>query len=270
MSTRDLFESPFNEPLGLFSSPLPTPESFGDARCRRFEFASRGDRVPGRLLLPDRGEGPFPLILLQHGLGECKESPRLDAASDWVREGAAVASIDLPLHGERASAKLSQRLLDSVEQGLSGSQLDSPSTLLWVEFARQAVIDSRRALDALAVFPDLDESQAVYAGFDLGAGLGAIFCAVDSRPKAAALALTGGGFGPSQVDPCAYIAKLAPRPVLLVNVEGDGRIPRQATEALFEAARDPKRIEWIDASQSDRTDVVLSTMWRFLRTQPGV
>jgi dienelactone hydrolase len=267
MSTRDLFESPLHEPLGLFSSPLPTPESFGDVRCRRFEFACRGDRVPGRLLLPNRSNGPSPVVLLQHGLGGCKEAPCMDAAASWVHEGAAVASIDLPLHGERASAKLSQRLLDSVERSLGGSQLDAVSSMLWVEFARQAVLDLRRALDALATFPDVDESRAVYAGFSLSTALGAILCAVDSRPKAAALALAGGGFGPSQVDPCAYIAKLAPRPVLLVNTERDDRIPRKAVQALFEAAREPKRIEWLDVDHSDVANATLSTMWRFLRTQ---
>ena len=55
------------EPLCLFTASRPTPEAFGDARCLRFEYSSRGDRIPGRLLLPARDRGPFPLVLLQHG-----------------------------------------------------------------------------------------------------------------------------------------------------------------------------------------------------------
>jgi dienelactone hydrolase len=269
MSAQDLFASPFHEPLGLFSCRLPTPESFGNSRCQRFEFACRGDRVPGRLLLPSHGEGPFPLILFQHGLGSHKGAPPMDAAARWVEEGAAVACIDLPLHGERASAKLSGRLIESVESSLGGSQLDPVSSALWVELARQAVLDLGRALDALASFPDVDSSRTVCAGFDLGAALASIFCAVDPRPRAAALALAGGGFGPDPVDPCAHIAKLAPRPVLLVNVERDERMPRGATEALFAAARDPKQIEWFEAEDNHLPTAALRKMGGFLRAQLG-
>jgi dienelactone hydrolase len=270
MSAPDLFTSPFQEPLGLFSSPIPTPESFGESRCQRFEFACRGDRVPGRLLLPSGGEGPFPLILFQHGLGSHKEASPMDAAARWVQEGAAVACIDLPLHGERASAKLSRRLIESVESSLGGSQLDSVSSALWVEFARQAVLDLSRALDALTSSPEVDSSRTVCAGFDLGAALASIFCAVDPRPKAAALALAGGGYGPSQVDPCAYIAKLAPRPLLLVNAERDERMPRKATEALLAAARDPKQIEWFEPDHGQLSAAALRKMGGFLRAQLGL
>ena len=210
------------------------------------------------------------MILFQHGLGGRKEDPYMDAAARWVREGVAVASIDLPLHGERASAKLSRRLLESVERSLDGSQLDPISSMLWVEFTRQAVLDLGRALDALETFPGVDSSRTTYAGFGIGAALGSIFCAVDSRPRAAALALAGGGHGPSEVDPCTYIAKLAPRPLLLVNAERDERMPRKATEALFAAARDPKQIEWLNADRSHLPGAASDRMWEFLRDQLGI
>ncbi len=81
------------------------------ARGLRFEFASRGDRVPGRVILPPAGGVRPPLILLQHGAGGSKEAEYLDvAAAPWVARGAALASIDFPLHGERANPKLARFL----------------------------------------------------------------------------------------------------------------------------------------------------------------
>ena len=41
----------------------------GVVRATPFEYTSRGDRVPGRLLRPAAGEGPFPLVLVAHGAG---------------------------------------------------------------------------------------------------------------------------------------------------------------------------------------------------------
>src|SRR5512134_3370424 len=104
MSDDALFASDPGEPLALWQRPQAPPAAAADLRSFAFEFSSRGDRVPGRLLLPPRGAGRFPLVLLQHGLGGSKESAYLDTtAAVWVRGGAAVASIDFPLHGARTS-----------------------------------------------------------------------------------------------------------------------------------------------------------------------
>jgi dipeptidyl aminopeptidase/acylaminoacyl peptidase len=90
------------EPIAFWMAATAAPDHAPSLRVQRFEYSSRGDRVPGLLLLPD-GNGPFPLVLLQHGAGGSKHAPYLDAARlPWVRRGAAVASIDFPLHGERA------------------------------------------------------------------------------------------------------------------------------------------------------------------------
>ena len=75
--------------------------------------------MPGRLLLPPSGDGPFPLVLLQHGALGSKDEPYIDAiAGRWVRAGVAVLCIDFPLHGERASGKFRRLLLSGL--GLEG------------------------------------------------------------------------------------------------------------------------------------------------------
>ena len=251
------------EPLSLFTRGIETPAAFGDAQCDYFEYSSRGDRVPGRLLRPASSE-PVPLILFQHGLHGSKDAAYLDAAAPWIRHGVAVASIDFPLHGERANAKLSRQLFAGEAGSDDASHPDS--RMLWIEFTRQAVSDLRRAVDALRSFPGLD-GRVAYAAFSLGAMIGAIYCASDPRPCAAALALAGGGLGPPEIDPCAHIARIAPRPILFVNATQDKRVPRSATEALYERAQEPKRIEWFDSGHGDLPGGALKEMWLFLRTQ---
>jgi dienelactone hydrolase len=250
---------PAEEPLAAWFAPLPQRNGL---RALRFEYSSRGDRVPGLLLLPAEGRGPWPLVLLQHGAGGSKESDYLDAARlPWVRRGMAVASIDLPLHGERASAKLTERLLAALA-GPGASH--GAANLLWREFARQAVADLRRAIDVLAARPEVDPARTAYAAFSLGAILGALYVPLDPRPRAAALALGGGGFGPPALDPARHIGGFAGRALLLVNATRDERIPRSAAEALHAAAGDPKEVLWFDSGHHDLPGHALKAMWAFL------
>jgi dienelactone hydrolase len=261
-----------SEPLELFWSDLPTPEAFGDARCRRFEFSSRGDRVPGRLLLP-KGAGPHPLLLFEHGAGGSKESPYLDAAARWVEGGLAVATIDLPLHGERSSAKLSERLLADVRSGIAHPEADAlpeASRTLWTEFARQSIADLKNALDALATLPELDSTRTAYAAFSLGSLVGTLYCALDERPRAAALALCGGGFGPEAVDPARYVGAIAPRPLLLVNASNDELISKPAAEALQSAAGEGASQHWFEAGHDALPGDAMKLMWSFLKEQLGL
>lgn len=257
-----LFALDSREPLSPWVCEEPERALAGTRRLR-LEFTSRGDRVPGRLLLPLAGRGPFPLILLQHGAGGSKDAPYLDAAAaPWVRGGAAVASLDFPLHGERASAKLTERLLTALGGALAGEVGEAAG--LWVEFVRQAVVDLRRGLDALSSLPELDAGRIAYAGFSMGTILGAPFCAEESRLRAAALAIGGGGFGPPAVDPATHIGRFAPRPLLFVNATRDERIPRGAAETLHAAAAAPKEVVWFECGHSELPGAALKAMWRFL------
>jgi len=235
-------------------------------------LTSRGDRVSGRLLTPSAGDGAHPLILLQPGTGRHKESPELDLAAPWVRAGSAVASIDLPLHGERASAKFSERLLSTLDDlGRAPSAEIGPRALaLLLEFARQGVYDLSRTLDALVSLPGIDSSRIGYVGFGVGATLGVPFCSVDPRPRAVALVGAGGG-GPAEIDPCSMIAAIAPRPLLLVEAEREGELlDPEPCEALFRAAADPKRRERIDADPASLPALAAKPIWEFLSGAIGV
>jgi dienelactone hydrolase len=231
----------------------PAPAALAAARCLRFEYTSRGDRVNGRLLLPAQGGERRPLALVGHGAGGANDAPYMDAvAGPWVRAGTAVASIDFPLHGERRSAKLSERLLAALA---GAGRTDG----LALDFAAQAVLDLRRALDALSAHPEVDVSRSVYAGFSLGTILGALFCASEPRVRAAALAVGGAGFGPEAIDPAHHIARFAPRPVLFVNATRDDRIPRAHAEAP-----PPPRSYRCSGSGTRTPGRALKAMWGFL------
>jgi len=256
-----------DEPLSLWlSEGCPDPDAGG--HTLRFELSSRGDRVPGRLWQPGTGAAPHPLILVAHDAGASKEPDRPAAWSPWLRAGAAVAAIDLPLHGERASAKLSRHLLDGLDPAAQRSGAAPPEHRgLWEEFARQAAWDLRRTLDALSGRPEVDTDRCAFAGFGLGAMVGVLFCAADPRPRAVALAGAGGGFGPPSVDPCRHVGAIAPRPALFVHAAGDEALPRSAAEALHAAAGEPKRVDWLEDARGALADAAIERMARFLLDQ---
>jgi hypothetical protein len=208
-------------------------------------------------------------VLLQHGATGSKDAPYVvQVAAPWVRGGAAVASVDFPLHGERINAKLSAILLGAL--GFGGGQLGPASRLVLTDFVVQAVADLQRALDAAAALPEVDAACTAYAGLSLGAIVGATFCGIDPRPCAAALALGGGDFGWREVDPVQHLPRFAPRPLLLVNMRSDERVPPAAGEALYAAAGEPKQILWFDGGHLDLPGRGVKAMWQFLARQLGI
>jgi len=205
------------------------------------------------------------LILVTHGARGSKDAPYMDAVClPWVRGGAAVLAIDLPLHGERTSPKLSERVLGAIHAGAETSALE---TSLWIDWVDQATADLRRGLDAASLHPAVDATRVGYVGFSLGALVGSIFCASEPRVAAAVLAVAGAGLGPPAVDPAAFVPQIAPRPLLLVNALHDETIPRRCAEALHAAAGEPKEVQWYECGHAELPGVALKAMWRFLRGQ---
>lgn len=141
-----------------------------------------GEVVPAYLGVPVGGESPHPVVILQHGLNGSKalfweEGHPHDALREALNAaGFAVLALDAPGHGDRLH-----------EIGYA----DGPSLLLGGrvhrlrDLAVQAVIEHRRALDALAGRSDLDLTRVGSFGFSQGAMHTLFLTAVDPRVDAA-------------------------------------------------------------------------------------
>jgi dienelactone hydrolase len=240
-------------------------EAWPGTRSDLFEIVSRGDFVPGRLHRPaESGDAPLPLLLLIPDPGRETRPDALAFAADWVRQGMAVATIDLPLFGDRASPKLSERLALGLERVAKGTPsgretaLDPETGALVEEFARQSTSDLIRTLDALSALPGIDASRVAFMGIGVGAMVGSYLLAHDARLRAAALAFPAGGAGPRSLDPARHLARSRAAALLLVAPAPDDPAQAKATQACLDAAPEPKRL--LHASGSGRaleaTDLV--------------
>jgi len=127
------------------------------------------------------------------------------------------------------------------------------------------------ALDYLRSRPDVDPRRITVAGASLGAAAAVLAGSADPGFAGVAV-LYGGGelrrivaanlpWGPGwfraataramnpwlgRLEPTRYAARISPRPLLMVNGTGDRIIPRDSVHALFEAAREPKELRWLE------------------------
>lgn len=216
-----------------------------------------GQIVPGVLTLPPATTpGPYPCVLLLHGLGGKKEDLFLGGMA-LANKGYASLAIDIAGHGERPRIG-----------GKPVADLTLPEMHTAVA---QTVVDLRRAVDLLAARPDIDAKRIGYLGISLGGIIGGTFVAEEPRIKTATLWAAGGDWGKlitttqhpfasklkasttadaieatmADVDPARRIARVSPRPLLFINGDKDQIVPRVCTEALFSAAKEPKRLDYL-------------------------
>ena len=232
------------------------------ARLLRFSYGSaNGQRVPALLFTPLRASAvhPVPCLVLLHGLGGSKET-MAGLAVFAAKFGYASLAIDEYGQGERTPAKPSA-LPPAEEVAMT---------------VHQSALDVRRGLDYLATRPDISKSHVGLAGISLGAIIGTVAAGVDPRIKATALISGGGDWGLilktlsanhtevggrstanlkgidwdqisvllAPEDPLTFAPHIAPRALLMVGGRKDTTIVVPAQQELYEAARDPKAIQW--------------------------
>jgi hypothetical protein len=196
--------------------------------------------VPGVLRLPN-ATSPVPAALLLHGYASRKEDMAESVGVALLPLGIASLSIDLPLHGERSDP-------------LELRSMRNPFEL--AERWRTAIEEAQLALRFLSARPEIDRNALALSGYSLGAYLALAVAERDSAVRAVILA--AGGDLPdfplaslirAVADPFEGVRKLAGRPLLMVHGRRDNTIlPAQATR-LFEAAGEPKEIQWWDAGR---------------------
>lgn len=245
-----------------------------EGACFHITFSSAHDqRVPALLSLP-KASPPYPVVLIQHGVFGHKTSPNQVKRSDaLVAAGYATLRIDGQYSGDR-------RPCSGGESGIQPKHYYRNRDAMI-----QTVIDLRRAVDYLHTRSDIDVARIGLTGFSMGGGIGAIAGGMDSRIKAVVLGITGGDFkilsasaGDERerarvqrvyriVDPIAYVSRISPRPLLMISAANDEIIPRAATEALYEAAREPKRNVWYDCGHASLPEEYLDEMIQFFDSE---
>jgi dienelactone hydrolase len=248
-----------------FPSPLPSGVEADDTvYCRYYPpVIAPGERAPAALVLHHMG-GDFGVEA---------------ALADFLAQsGVAAIEVEFPFYGPRKPPGSQDR------KGLLQANLEGG-----IQATRQAVADIRRAADWLCARPEVDASRIGCLGVSLGGILGALACGVDPRFTRNALVISGGdlptilmhesretnevraaftkrGMGRDEIaamtraiDPVRYAARIHTDGLIMLNAKHDEIIPREATEALWNAAGRP-RIVWYETGHVTVATCLLDLM----------
>jgi dienelactone hydrolase len=254
----------------------------GVAETRFLITSEPGARVPCHLLVPDGAPRPVPVFLCLQGhtsgmqlslaRSEGETVGERAFALQAVRRGYAALAIEVRGFGERRD----RRPATMREPGLDPLSLDPNVTckhaamvalLLGRTSLGEKILDLRRALDALAHFPEVDGTR-IYAIGNSGGGTLAWYAAgIEPRLEGLILGSCFATYTSSigSVDHCCdnYLPGalrwfdfpdlallVAPRPLVVVMGQDDHLFPLAGVEAAFERAREI--YARLDAAQSCR------------------
>ncbi len=214
----------------------------------------RNQNVTALLTVPKTSTGPYPVIILMHGLGDRKTVDYIETGNDYfLKSGYAVFRLDIANHGDR-------KIDDYDFSFTDGYRYWSRDIII------QTVFDLRRAVDFIQTRKDLDAERIGYFGISLGGIIGTVFCGVEPRVKVPVITLAGGGmhlmFGMdalsddtkdylSMIEPNNFVEKIAPRPLLMINAENDDIVPPMMSKLMFKKANEPKDIIWYPSKHHD-------------------
>lgn len=255
----------YNPALPLNATIEPIRKTPGYEEFRLSYDSVNNERIPASLFLPAKKTAPWPCVIVMHGYGGDKTMGALFAMAMAPR-GYAIISIDAQYHGDRK--KQGKDILSTDVQSNAAAMA-------------QTIIDLRRAVDYLRTRKDIDASRVGYVGASMGSFLGAVFMGVDTRVKTAVLIVGGAnweemiktskvppfdalrdmyktknlpysdyGQKMSAVDPLNFASLISPRELLMLNCSNDKYVPKPTAEQLFNAASEPKQIQWF-ACQGD-------------------
>ena len=243
--------------LGSNTSMVPA-EQLDGLTVHSITYASpKGGEVPALMVVP-KGKGPFPGVIVQHGLPDTKEG-MLPAAVDLARTGALTVLIDAPFNRPQQGRVRSDPLTFTPKDRDEQIQL---------------IVDLRRAVDLLVARPDVNSKQLAYFGVSYGAAMGGLLAGVENRLKAYVLAVGDGGLvshfagpddtdGPLQalpaqdrerwlaamrpIEPINFIGQAAPAALLFLAGTKDESISQEDARRYHQAASQPKEVRWYEA-----------------------
>jgi len=253
--------------LDFAHHPGGPPEVIGETLVRNVKVetwrftGSRGDQVLADAYLAD---GSGPVVIGGHGRENNRKAQYLRGpALQWAGRGVSFVSADAPLHGDRAG-----------EAPVPAVTIGDPDLLTrWVK-------DQRLLIDAVEA--RLGTVPLLYIGMSMGAVMGCHLLAEDDRLRGGILVVGGSSVVsvPERfddvddeltgrlmlTDPELAAARIAPRPVLMLNADDDEVFSRRSALALYDALGHPKEISffpgrharWRNPRQWNRR------MWYFL------
>ncbi|MFB7778311.1 dienelactone hydrolase family protein [Streptomyces bauhiniae] len=205
-----------------------TAESSSDG-VRERDFTVNG--VPGVLWSPASPD-PAPLVLMGHGGGADKRHRAMVGRARLLVThcGFHAAVIDAPGHGDRPRSTEDEEDVAALRRAQAAGAPEAPVVVPYnVRLAEQAVPEYRATLDALQELPEIGTGGPVgYVGLGLGMAIGMPLVAAEPR-------ITAAVFGMTWPDALFEAAKRITVPVEFALHWDSGRIPREASLALFDA-----------------------------------
>ena len=252
--------APLNAKASAFSKTATPPRGPQTVLIQKVTYSgARGETVPGIFMAPAVASpsAPVPCVLLLHGLGGSKMDVFLLGIA-LARRGYASFAIDIAGHGERPR--------------IGGKTVDKLTTAQMHDLVAETAVDLRRAVDFVQTRPEVDRGHLGFLGISLGGIIGGLFAGNEPRLQTTVLWAAGGNWGKlfatsqhpfalefrktnsvtsagaeileqnfADVDPLGVISRISPRPLLFINGTADMIVPRTCADALFAAAKEPKK-----------------------------
>lgn len=205
--------------------------------------------VPGLLAVPTKGEGPFPVVLLLHGLTGNKSQWLEDAfthggevSAGLLEAGYAVLALDAQYHGERA---VYNGFVDPGEMVFRRGW-----NMRYANLLTQTIVDYRRAIDYLATREDIDADRLGILGYSMGGHMTFILGAVEPRVKAVVACVVPTTAG-MPMAAAQFARDLGDRPLLMMMARQDQFYTVEEAQALHDRVPgENKRIEFFDSGHS--------------------
>lgn len=250
---------PFNVQIQEVAQVNDTVELFGINRPRHYEkvlftMETRpNESMPVLMTLPAVRKGKVPVIVFLHGIGQSKGFLQ-QICTPFNEAGFAMVCFDQSMQGERKV------------EGLWNS------AVAFRQRPWKTINDTRRLIDYLQTYPEIDPERIYLIGASYGAITGSTATAFDKRIRASVLVVGGAdiktmlnapliknavnnsllhwlgkqivAFMMKPADPKRYAAGTAGRPVLMLNGSEDTLVIPDAGKALYAALGEPKEIRW--------------------------
>jgi len=220
-------------------------ESLHSIREKISFTTSNRKRVSGYLALPKSGEGPFPCILLLHGLADSKEKwlklPEWghesavydnDISNKLINAGFAVFAIDAEFHGERSvnNDYETPKVFFGAERAYQGR-----------EMLIQTIIDYRLSIDYLESRSEIDANRIGALGYSMGGGMTFGLAAIDSRIKTvvSCVGISNQTMNPlpsaSPLSPITYTPHIKSTQLLMLMAKNDPFYSVETARKVFES-----------------------------------